>query len=228
MIKTILIDLDETLLDFTRAEAAALERALTELGAPYSEAVRQRYHAINAIQWELLEDGVLTREEALVRRFALLLEELDHPADPAALCGHYESYLEAGHWLLPGAREVLEALTRRYAVCAASNGSSAVQRRRLEASGILPYFQDLFISEELGHDKPGPAFFEAAFARIPGFRREETVMVGDSLTSDIRGGRNAGIRTCWYNPKGLPARPDIRPDFQFSSLEALPALLETL
>ena len=100
--------------------------------------------------------------------------------------------------------------------------------RRLESAGITGYFQGIFLSEEVGADKPQRAFFEACFASIPHFQKETALMVGDSLTSDIRGGKNAGIRTCWFAPQGQPARPDIRPDYRICALEELPALLETL
>lgn len=228
MVKTIFLDLDETLLDFSRAEACALERALRESGAPYSEEIRRRYHEINAEQWELLEDGVLTREETLIRRFERLFAELGLEPPDKGFSDRYESYLENGRWLLPGARELLETLAPKYRLYAASNGGGAVQNRRLEGAGIRQYFQGIFISEEIGFDKPGTAFFDACFARIPDFRREESVMIGDSLTSDIRGGRNAGLRTCWYNPRKLEPRPDIQPDYQVFALEEIPALLETL
>ena len=217
MVKTILIDLDETLLDFSRAEACALERALRESGAPYSEEIRQRYHAINGEQWELLEDGVLTREQALVRRFERLFAELGLEGLDAGINDRYESYLEDGRWLLPGALELLKILAPEYRLYAASNGGGTVQNRRLEGAGIREYFQGVFISEEVGFDKPSAEFFNACFARI-----------GDSLTSDIRGGRNAGLRTCWFNPRRLEPRPDIQPDFQVFALEDIPALLETL
>lgn len=227
MVKTILIDLDETLLDFSRAEACALERALRESGAPYSEEIRQRYHAINGEQWELLEDGVLTREQALVRRFERLFAELGLEGLDAGINDRYESYLEDGRWLLPGALELLKILAPKYRLYAASNGGGTVQNRRLEGAGIREYFQGVFISEEVGFDKPSAEFFNACFARIPDFRKEEAVMIGDSLTSDIRGGRNAGLRTCWFNPRRLEPRPDIQPDFQVFALEDIPALLET-
>ena len=95
-------------------------------------------------------------------------------------------------------------------------------------SGIRPYFKGIFISEELGADKPSKAFFDACFAAIPGFRTEEAVMVGDSLTSDIRGGRDAGLRTVWFNPQGREPRADIRPDYTIHALSELPSLLESM
>lgn len=228
MITTILFDLDDTLLDFTKAEAIALRRALEEAGLPAGKDVLDRYHVINRRQWELLEEGLLTREQVLVRRFQLLFEELGVKADPKAVCEQYETYLAQGHWFVPGAPELLRVLAPRYELYLASNGASFVQRRRLESAGITGYFQGIFLSEEVGADKPQRAFFEACFASIPHFQKETALMVGDSLTSDIRGGKNAGIRTCWFAPQGQPPRPDIRPDYRICALEELPALLETL
>lgn len=228
MIEHIFLDLDDTLLDFTQAEAIALTKALTEMNAPAHQAVLDRYHVINQRQWELLEEGVLTRAEVLVSRFEILFRELGVVRDPAETCARYEGHLAEGHIFLPGAPELLETLAPRYQLHLASNGAAFVQRQRLESAGILPYFQNIFISEEMGADKPKPEFFHLCFAAIPDFDPAKALMVGDSLTSDIRGGRNAGIRTCWFNPKDKPARPDIRPDHTIRRLEELPPLLEIL
>ena len=124
--------------------------------------------------------------------------------------------------------ELLEALAPRYSLYLATNGAAAVQRRRLADAGILPYFQNIFISEEVGFHKPSPAFFHACFAAIPGFDPASALMVGDSLTSDIRGGRDAGLRTCWLDRLGRSRRPDLLPDYTVTALNQLPALLETL
>lgn len=228
MLNTIFFDLDDTLLDFTRAEAVALRRALTEVGAPATGAVLDRYHIINQRQWELLEEGVLTRDQVLVSRFQILFDELGVSADPGDTCGRYEGHLAEGHWFRPGAEELLDRLFPRYELYLASNGAAAVQHSRLQSAGIAPYFKGIFISEELGADKPNRAFFDACFAAIPDFDRESALMVGDSLTSDIRGGRNAGIRTCWLNDRGRPARADIVPDYTIKSLAELPGLLEKI
>ena len=104
----------------------------------------------------------------------------------------------------------------------------AVQNPRLDDAGLRPYFKGIFISEEMGADKPSKAFFDACFAAIPGFRLEETVMVGDSLTSDIRGGSNAGLRTVWFNPHGKEPRPDIRPNYTIHALSELLPLLASI
>lgn len=225
MLTTVFLDLDDTLLDFSKAEAAALHRALTELGLPNGPDVLARYHEINAAQWALLEKGELTREQVLERRFILLAQELGLTGPIAELAERYEGYLPEGCWLVPGAQALLETLVPRYALYLASNGTAAIQYRRLEKSGIGGYFQGVFLSQELGANKPGRAFFDACFAAIPGLRREEALMVGDSLTSDILGGINAGIRTCWFNPRRQPRRPDILPDWEIAALAELPALL---
>ena len=228
MIETVFFDLDDTILDFTRGEAHALTRALTEIGVEAAPSVLARYHAINASQWELLEEGVLTRDQVLVRRFDILFGELGLSCSGRETCDRYEGYLAEEHDFIPGARELLEVLAPRYGLYLASNGAAAVQHRRLDQAGIRRYFRGIFISEELGADKPNTAFFEACFAAIPGFSRDSALMVGDSLTSDIRGGQNTGIRTCWFNPAGKPARPGIQPDYIITDLAQLPSLLAQL
>ena len=228
MLKTVFFDLDDTLLDFTRAEREALTRAFRTFDIDPAPTVLDRYHVINREQWELLEAGVLTRDQVLTRRFDLLFVELGICRSSREVCDCYEGFLAEGHWFIPGAVELLRELAPRYDLYLASNGAAAVQHSRLKSAGIGPYFKDIFISEELGADKPSPAFFAAAFAAIPDFNPETALIVGDSLTSDIRGGRNAGIRTCWFNPGGKPARPDITPDYMVTTLNQLPALLNTL
>ena len=228
MVKTVFLDLDDTILDFRRAEAGALTRTLTEAGLEVTEAVLKRYHEINKRHWELLEEGKITRSQVLLHRFDQLFGELGMSCDSAAIWKAYEHNLSQGHWFIPGARELLEELAPRYDLYLASNGASAVQHPRLDDAGIRKYFKGLFISEEMGADKPSRAYFELCFAAIPGFDPDTAIMVGDSLTSDIRGGRNAGIRTCWVNPPGTPPRADIPADYEIRELRELPALLERL
>ena len=228
MLTHIFFDLDNTLLDFDRGEAHALSRAFRQFGIDPTPAVLARYHDINLRQWELLEEGKLTKDQVLTRRFDLLFAELGVSCDSQAVCDLYESFLAEDHDFVPGALELLEVLSPRYSLHLATNGASAVQRRRLADAGILTYFQNIFISEEVGFHKPSPAFFLACFAAIPGFDHTSALMVGDSLTSDIRGGRNAGLRTCWFDHLGRPYRPDILPDYTVAALDQLPALLDAL
>ena len=225
MVKTIFLDLDNTLLDFDRAEAAALSKALEQAGA----AVLERYHELNAQHWKMLEDGILTRDQVLTGRFAALFVELGISASAQEICDCYEHLLaQEPPQLLPGARELLEDLAPRFALYLASNGASAVQRIRLRNADLTRYFRGIFISEELGVDKPKREFFQMCFAAIPDFSRQTALIVGDSLTSDIRGGRNAGIRTCWYNPDRRTAPPGWEPDEEIAALAELPTLLQRL
>ena len=224
----LLFDLDNTLLDFDMAESIALKKTLREFGLEPTDEIVERYHHINIRYWEMLENGLLTRAQVLVGRYEELFREFGIEQSGDAVAKRYEQLLSEGHHFLPGAEALLEELYGRYDMYIVSNGSAVVQEGRLESSGIGRYFKDIFISELVGFDKPSLSFFEACFERIPGFEKERAIIIGDSLTSDIRGGINAGIKTCWFNPKGLAPRADIIPDYTVDSLALLPALFEAL
>ena len=226
--KFLFFDLDDTLLDFHKAEAWALRQALSRSGITPTDAIAARYSEINQSQWELLEEKKLTREQVLIRRFQLLFQELGVDASCEETQHCYENMLAKGHDFMPGAPELLETLKGSYQLYLVSNGTAMVQDCRLRDSGIEKYFQGIFISERIGVDKPQKEFFDRSFATIPDFDPGQAMIIGDSLTSDIRGGNNAGIQTCWYNPKHKPRRADIHVDYEISDLMELPKLLETL
>ena len=228
MLKTIFLDVDDTILDFHEAEAAAIRRTLESLGIDPVPETTALYSRINARQWELLEEGRLTRAQVLTRRFDLLFGELGVERSSREAQKTYERLLSQGHWFMPGAEALLETLSGRYDLYIVSNGTGTVQDGRIASAGIARYFRDIFISERIGFDKPRREFFDACFARIPDFDRSRAIIVGDSLTSDIRGGINAGILTCWYNPRGKQRREDIVPDLEISDLMQLPPLLESI
>ena len=225
----VLFDLDDTLLDFGWAEAGSLSRCLRSFGLEPTAEILTRYSDINRRQWELLEEGKQTREETLTRRFTLLFAEYGQTIDGAEACERYENGLaESGHRFMPGAEGLLRTLHGRYALYLVSNGLTRVQNARLASAGIAPYFDGIFLSEQLGVNKPDPAFFERSVGRVPGFDRRRALLVGDSLTSDIRGARRAGIMSCWYNARRRAPRADIVPDYEIESLAELPPLLERL
>lgn len=228
MLTYVLFDLDDTLLDFKKSEAQALRQTLVQMGIEPTEKTIARYSAINQSQWELLEEGEITREQVLHRRFDILFGELGVERSSHATQEVYEYLLGQGHDFIPGAEELLEAIHTEYELYLVSNGTAAVQDSRLKATGIGRYFKGIFISERVGFDKPSLEYFDRCFAEMPEGARESAMIVGDSLTSDIRGGKNAGILTCWYNPHGKTARADICPDYEITALSELPALLKRL
>ena len=226
--KYLFFDLDDTLLDFHKAEAWALRQALRRSGVEPTDAIAARYSEINQSQWELLEEQKITRQQVLVRRFQLLFQELGVNASCEKTQECYENMLAKGHDFMPGAQELLETLKGKYEMYLVSNGTAMVQDARLRDSGMEQYFEGIFISERVGVDKPQKEFFDRSFAAIPVFDPGQAMIIGDSLTSDIRGGNNAGVQTCWYNPKHKPRRADIHVDYEISELMELPKLLDTL
>ena len=228
MMEFLFLDLDDTILDFQKAERLAISRTFRSFGLEPTEQVLERYHVINRLHWERLERGELTRDQVLTGRFQMLFEELGIPAQPQAIAKGYEHNLGLGHYFLPGAREALDTLRGKYRLFLASNGTASVQHSRLTSAGLYPYFEEVFVSQTLGANKPSRAFFDACAARIPGYDPRKALMVGDSLTSDILGGINAGMKTCWVCPRGAQGRPDIVPDYRIEALSQLPELLKTL
>lgn len=227
MVQNILFDLDETLLDFKRSESRALSNMLRHIGVEPTEKVISRYSEINKSRWKLLEQGLLTRQQVKESRYEILFAELGVEYSAAEATAYYEDQLSQKGFVFPDTIKLLETLHGRYRMYIVSNGGSNVQSGRLADSGIGKYFEDIFISEDAGAEKPSREFFDYCFGRRPEIKADETVIIGDSLTSDIQGGLNAGIRTIWFNPDGQQAA-DIHPDYEVKTLMEIPTLLEEL
>lgn len=228
MIEILFLDLDDTILDFHKAERLAIAKTLTAFDLEPTEEILNRYHHINLLHWQMLERGELTRPQVLTGRFRMLFEELGRPVDAQAVAQVYEKNLGIGHYFLPGALEAVQTLQQDYRLFLASNGTATVQHSRLTSAGLYPYFEKVFVSQKLGYNKPAKAFFDACAAQIPGFAPEKAMMVGDSLSSDILGGINAGLPTCWVNPHHKPHPENITPDYQIEALSQLPELLKKI
>ena len=224
MIEFLFLDLDDTILDFHKAERLAIAKTIRDFGVEPTEEILARYHTINKWHWEQLEQGKLTRDQVLVNRFQALFDELGQNVDAAACAKTYERNLSVGHYFLPGAEEAVKALHKKYRLFLASNGTAVVQHGRMTSAGLYPYFEQVFVSQDIGYNKPSKEYFDVCFARISGFDPNKAMMVGDSLTSDIRGGLNAGIQTVWVNPTHKDCG-DIRPDYQIEALSQLEDLL---
>ena len=227
MYSFLFIDLDDTIFDFQKAEQIALSKTIRSFGVEPTDDILHLYHKINKWHWQQLELGKITRERLLVERFQVLFQQLGHPIDPAACARTYEKNLGTGHWYLPGAQEALEQLRKTHKLYLASNGTASVQKGRMDSANLYPYFDGIFISQEIGYNKPAKEFFQGCFRQIPDFDLEKALMIGDSLSSDILGGKNAGMKTIWVNPSHKDCG-DIQPDWEIESLAQLPKLLETI
>ena len=228
MIRNVLFDLDDTLFDFHKAEKIALTKTLVHFGIDPTEETLALYSAINAAHWKRLELGEISREEVKVGRYRELFKTIGVECDPVKATAYYESMLAIGHYFMPGAPELLEELYGKYRLYIVSNGTAKVQEGRIGSSGIKKYMDGIFISQILGANKPDKQFFDICFAEIPDFSLSETVIIGDSLSSDIKGGINAGITTVWFNPKGIENDNDIKPDYTIKELSEVPGLLSQI
>lgn len=224
MIKTILFDLDDTLLDFQKAMRNALRKTMLYFDVEPTEERIQMYRNINAVLYREYEQGLISAEDKKIKRWQLLLEHLKRTNSAHEAAAFYETQLGIGHYFINGAEDVLRQLSEKYRLYIASNGYTSIQMSRIVSADIAKYFSGIFISEAIGYEKPDTRFFEACFVSIQNFCRDETIMIGDSLTADIKGGKNAGIRTIWYNPKCITAA-DIMPDWQIQGLVELNSLL---
>ena len=200
MIEFLFIDLDDTILNFKMAERFAATKTIRSFGAEPTEEVLHRYHLINKWHWEQMELGKMTRQQVLEGRFQKLFAELGIEVDAAACAAAYGNNLSQGHYFLPGAEEAVAALSRKYRLFLASNGTSHVQHGRLKSANLYRFFEKVFISHEIGHNKPSAEYFQACFSQIPDFDLSKAMIVGDSLSSDIQGGINVGMKTVWVNP----------------------------
>ncbi|MBQ5995643.1 MAG: YjjG family noncanonical pyrimidine nucleotidase [Clostridia bacterium] len=226
MVKNILFDLDDTLLDFTASERHALALTLEAFGIAPEKEILDAYHEINRQQWERLERGELTKKQVKLSRYRILLDKFDIKKPSAGeISASYESKLCESCYVIDYAKQLLESLYGDFSLYLVSNGGKRVQQARVKGSKIGKYFNGIFISEEIGFNKPDERFFINAFKDVPDFKREESVILGDSLTSDILGGKNFGIKTVWFNRTGTENRKGIFPDYEIFSLKEFEELV---
>ncbi len=228
MIKNVFIDLDNTILDFNKAERNALAKTLSALGYEPKNEILDRYHDVNLSQWKRLERGEITRRDVKLNRYRILFDEFGIDAKPEDATATYEDFLSQGHFFLDGAEELLKTLSQRYRLYLVSNGTFRVQEGRLQSAGITPLFDGVYVSEKVGAEKPSTQFFNNVFADIGDVDKAASVIIGDSLTSDMRGGINAGIKTVWFNRLGEEPPADIKPDYEVKSLSEIPEILEKI
>ena len=221
----VFIDLDETLLDFRSAARRAVTLTFGRFGLEADEEAIARYEEINASVWKRFENGEISQERLKVERFELLFRSLGLDADPVPVSAYYLERLAEGTVPVPHAERACAYLSAKYPFVVVTNGIKEVQYARIAASPIGGYVSDVVVSGEVGLGKPDPAIFELAAGRQGYSDRDGMIMIGDSLSSDIRGGAAYGIDTCWYNPSGAPNDAGPRPTHEIRSLAELEGIL---
>ena len=217
----LLFDADGTLFDYDKAEAYALRTTFREFGLEYEPDYLDVYRPINAQIWRDFEKGLISAESVKADRFQQLFDAIGVERDAQSFSTRYLENLGDSAELIEGAENLIRRLHGRVGLMLITNGLQEVQRSRLARSAIADYFAGMVISEEVGSAKPHRDIFDAAFARMGGPRKEDVLLIGDSLTADIRGANDYGIDACWYNPAGRTPGSDLRISYEISRLQEL-------
>lgn len=223
--KTILLDIDDTILDFQECAKATILRASEDFCVDFTEEMLTYYMEQNAFLWGQYEKGIISREDIFRTRFPLLFKEYGYDVNGLAFEDAFQKYFKTQYKFVEGAVELVEYLASKYDLYVASNSLLSTQVSRLTNAGLYEYFKDLFVSDAIGYQKPTKEFFEGCFCKIPNFSKEETIIIGDSLSSDIKGGCQVGIKTCWYNPKKLQNNTEFKADYEITSLDEIKNIL---
>lgn len=221
--KALLLDADDTLLDFQENERESVRKVFAQFGLSADDCVLARYSEINKALWLSHERGEIAKQTIWDERFPRLFKALGVDQDGLRAERLYRAALGEGSQTVPGAVELCRELSRTYVLYIITNGAAETQYSRIRNAGLEQWMRRIFISEEVGAPKPDPRYFDAVFAQIP-FSRPECLIVGDSLTSDIQGGSNAGVDTCWYNP-GFKVAVGLKPTYEIHVLNELKDVL---
>jgi 2-haloacid dehalogenase len=217
----LLFDADGTLFEYDRAEAEALQRTFEQFGCPFEPGYAEAYRRINGDIWLAFEQGEITQTRLRTERFERLFGAVGVNLEAASFSAQYLQNLAEGTYLVDGAAEVVQALYGRVGLALITNGLRDVQRPRFARSAIGKYFSRLVISEEVGAAKPDPQIFEVAFQQMGWPHKQDVLMIGDSLSSDMKGGSDYGIDTCWFNPAGKPRELDVEVRYEIADLREL-------
>ncbi|WP_455539229.1 YjjG family noncanonical pyrimidine nucleotidase [Terrisporobacter sp.] len=217
----LLFDIDNTLLDFDANEAESFKNTMRDKKIEYSESLFETYKKINHGMWKLAELGDMTIDEVVNTRFAKLMDVYNKKVDGVDFENTYRSYLNKGIQEMPYVHEVLSKLKKDHRLYVITNGTAETQKHRMKGSGIDKYFEKVFISEEVGANKPSKVFFDFVKNNIEGFDASKALVIGDSLTADIKGGNLAGIDTCWICKENHVNDSDIKPTYSVHSLKEI-------
>ncbi len=223
--KFVLFDADATLLDFKRSEYEAVIDVLDRFGLPVSDEIIAKYSEINEYHWKMLERGEIEKNRLYAARWEKFCEFYGFDADAQAMSDYYPITLAEKSYLMDGALEICKYLYGKYKLYVVTNGKKSVQDGRFNPSPLAPMFDGVFVSEEIGFEKPRREYFDAVASKIEGFSIDEAIIIGDSLTSDITGGINYGIDTCWFNPQGKAVPEKMNITYVINSLDELTNIL---
>jgi 2-haloacid dehalogenase len=215
---TILLDADDTIFDFAACESEALRLAFKRYGYLLNDDIKTAYTIINKDLWKQYEKGIIDKDTVLYSRFKLLFDKFEIKGEKKGFEDVYQELLGMQHFLIEDAIQVIEYLYQKYDLYIVTNGVTETQHRRLHESGVDRYMKRIFVSEETGFQKPMKEYFDYCFKRIDNLELDKIIIIGDSLSSDIKGGNNAGITTCWYNPTSLVNSTDSKVDIEFKRL----------
>jgi 2-haloacid dehalogenase len=224
--KWLLFDADSTLFDYDKAEALALQATFEQFGYTFEPAYLKAYRRINERVFELYAEGTITTEQVRYGRFEQLSEVLEIDLDCAPFGDTHISNLAQGAYLIDSAEDTIKALSQKAKLVIITNALVDVCKPRVAKSTIGSYFKDIISAEEIGVSKPNAGFFEITLDRIGNPSKEEVLIIGDNLISDIKGGYDFGIDTCWFNPKRLTHNHDIEIAYEINHLSQLLEILD--
>lgn len=224
MYQVLLFDADDTIFDFHACEQHALKETFANHAIDFHKEMENCYHEINHDLWSRYETGELSREEVVFTRFSCLFDRFHIDLDGVLFEKDYQSALAEGHQLLEGAYDLLTALHGHFRLFIVSNGVVATQYQRLHDAGLTSFFEKIFLSEEVGFRKPQPEFFQPVL-QAANCERKELLLIGDSLTSDIKGANQMGIDCVWMNPQKKKAPASLRITFEIQALDQLYEIL---
>jgi len=218
---TLLFDADDTLLDFEKTARASIEKIFNKLGYGCSEEMQRRFQTIDRELWKEHQENKITMDTVLTVRFEKLFDTINIKVDGKEIQAIFNELLSQGSELIDGALEVCKKLNEKYDLYVVSNGIQLTQDKRFKDSGLFCFMKEIFVSDMVGHHKPKKEFFEYVFNNIPNTDKSEMIIIGDSLLSDIKGANNAGIDSCWFNPKRKQNDSNSIPTYEIQELKEL-------
>ena len=225
MIKAILLDVDNTLIDFNKSAEWSIRKCFEEYGLEFTEDVLPTFHRINDELWYRIEQGTITKPELHKIRWQTIFDALGIKENGEEFEKRFVEYVPQAGIPVEGAKELLEYLSAKYIICFASNSSKEQQYIKLTKADMLKYAKHLFISDEIGFAKPAREFFDACMEKLKSVSKEQVIIIGDSLTADIAGGVNYGIKTVWFNFKKGNVPQNLKADYIVNNLSEVKLIL---